>query len=285
MNKNINATIARADGRNDHALRPIEIVYDALGYASASVLFSQGKTKVLASVSLQQGLPHFLKGQPVGWLSAEYAMLPCATHQRTTRESSSQHKNARSVEISRLLGRCLRPTIDLNALRDKTIIIDCDILQADGGTRVASVTAASIALEIACYRWYTEKITDKNIFKERIAAVSLGIVNGKVLTDLTFQEDSNASADFNFVLTQEGNILEIQGTAEKSPIAWQVFDTLKERALDAIREIFSHTSASLKDTLANVSLMKVAENIDKKTISKKHPKSSFFSIGNRLPSK
>lgn len=244
MTHNLNS-IVRASGRAPHEIRAIDFFVDALGYASASVLFSQGNTKILASVTLQSGVPHFLKGQPVGWLSAEYAMLPCATHQRSNRESSQAQRNARSVEISRLIGRCLRNCIDLTRLRDKTVQIDCDVLQADGGTRVACITAASLALEIATKRWFEEKITDSNVFTQRIAAISVGNVDNILATDLDYLEDSRAEADFNFVITQDNKLVEIQGTAEKTPLDWEQFDAAKVLAQESTKQIFDITSKKL----------------------------------------
>lgn len=230
--------MVRASGRAPHAVRSIDFSVDVLGYSSASVLFSQGNTKVLAGVTLQQGLPPFLKGQPVGWLSAEYAMLPIATHQRTNRESSQAQRNARSVEISRLIGRCLRTCVNLSALRDKTIVVDCDVLQADGGTRVACITAASLALEIATKRWFEAKITDSNIFVQRLAGISVGMINNTLLSDLDYQEDSSAEADFNFVITQDNRLVEVQGTSEKIPLMWEQFDTAKQLAQESVQSIF-----------------------------------------------
>lgn len=219
-------------------IRPIELTIDALGYASASILFSQGNTKVLVSVSLQPGVPPFLKGQQVGWLSAEYAMLPCATQQRTQRESSAQQRNARSVEISRLVGRCLRTSVDLAVLKERSITIDCDVLQADGGTRVACLTAASIALEIAYRRWVVQGIVDTRFFKERLAAISVGRVNGANKLDLSFEDDSMADADFNFVITESDKLIEVQGTAEKQALAWEHFDEMKALAQSGVKQLF-----------------------------------------------
>ena len=228
----------RHDGRLSHEVRPIKLTFDFLGYADASIFFEIGNTKIQTSVTLQPGVPHFLKGQRVGWLSAEYAMLPSATHQRTNRESNQAQRNARSVEISRLIGRCLRPSIDLSALGERTIVIDCDVLQADGGTRVAAITAASLALELAAQRWFDRKIVARNIFHTKIAALSAGIVKGKPYVDLSYQEDSIAEADFNFVVSKDGNLIEIQGTAEKNPINWKDFDTLRSMTLEGITQIF-----------------------------------------------
>ncbi len=229
----------RSDGRAIDQLRSISVQHDVLGYAHSSVLFSIGNTKVLASVTLQVGVPLFLRGQRTGWLTAEYAMLPCSTQKRIMRESSQSHKNARSVEISRLIGRCLRTVVDLDLLGEKTIIIDCDVLQADGGTRVACITAASLALSVAARRWIDTAILEHNVVKDCVAAISAGMINEVSLLDLSFQEDNQIDADFNFVMTKSGKLIEVQGTAEKKPLAWQHFDLLKELACKGITDLFS----------------------------------------------
>jgi ribonuclease PH len=181
----------------------------------------------------------FLKGQRTGWLSAEYSMLPCATQQRTIRESSSMQKNARSVEISRLIGRCLRPCVNLNRLGERSIHIDCDVLQADGGTRVASITAASLALNLAVERWIQAGFIEENIVTELVAAVSVGVVGGELVSDLNYIEDKDADADFNIVVSRSGKLIEIQGTSEKSPISWDQFEQIKILAQKSIEEIFN----------------------------------------------
>lgn len=280
----------RPDGRGGDQIRPISISYDLFGYADASVLFELGQTKILASVTLQQGVPPFLKGQKVGWLSAEYAMLPAATHQRTMRESLQGKQNARNVEISRLIGRCLRTTIDLSRLGERTIVIDCDVLQADGGTRVASITAASLALERAIQLWAEQQIIDATIFKTRIAAISVGLVNGSACSDLCYLEDSNADADFNFVVTQQGDLIEVQGTSEKTPIAWDKFEELRTLAIKGINSIFEQCSKWLsmqkqapQPKQKNKVFSKVFEqqgHQQKKSVFEQKP--GLFSLANRL---
>lgn len=264
--------VTRHDGRTVHQIRPIFINYDVYGYADSSVLFEQGNTKILVSISLQPGVPHFLKGKRTGWLSAEYAMLPHATHQRTTRESSQAQRNARSVEISRLIGRCLRPTVDLDALGERSIFVDCDVLQADGGTRVASLTAASLALKLACARWVELRLVTSNIFKVQLAALSTGMINGIAHADLSYTEDSQADADFNFVLTEHEELIEVQGTSEKKPMQWESFDQLKALAINGIREILKKTA----------SLPHRSASSDSITYSKDQSKPALFSLGQRL---
>lgn len=266
-------TQTRNDGRHFDQLRPIKIYTDALGYADASVLFELGNTKVLASVSLQNSVPPFLKGQRVGWLSAEYAMLPCATKQRTIRESSLAQRNTRSVEISRLIGRCLRTCLALELLGERTIHVDCDVLQADGSTRVCAITAASLALEQAINRWHNNKIIETNIFKHAIAATSVGIINESAYLDLNYEEDSNAAADFNIIMTTTGNIIEIQGTAEKTPVSWTQFEQLKNLAHKGIAELFAH----IPQRAEPVELFPTRKPKD---ITYQKP--SSFSLGNRI---
>ncbi|MFA6263296.1 MAG: ribonuclease PH [Candidatus Babeliales bacterium] len=257
----------RADNRASEQIRPVSIQYDVFGCADASILYEQGNTKVLVGVTLQPMVPPFLKGQRTGWLSAEYAMLPTATKQRTQRESSQNQRNARSVEISRLIGRCLRTTINLASLGERSIYIDCDVLQADGGTRTACITAASLALELACQRWHAAGVTTVNVFKEQLAAISVGVVQGIPLVDLVYSEDSNADADFNFVFTKHMAIVEIQGTSEKTPVSNDCFDQIKNLAI-----------AGTKDLFAQCQLLASAKIINQPFQEKQSP----FSLGARL---
>jgi ribonuclease PH len=265
-------TFLRTDGRKCNQIRKVSVQYDVLGYADSSVFFEQGQTKVLVSVSMQQNVPPFLKGQRVGWLAAEYSMLPCSTHQRSQRESNQAQRNSRNVEISRLIGRCLRSVVALEKIGERTIIVDCDVLQADGGTRVACITAASIALKRAVEKWLSSGFLRENIFKESIAALSAGMVDGCVCVDLKYDEDSKADVDFNFVVTRSGDIIELQGTAEKTPVSWQTFEQIKDLALEGIKEVFA-----------------VSENIvtssNAEDFSKQHSKPNsnpMFSLANRL---
>lgn len=268
----------RFNGRGLIDLRPVKLSYDVYGYADASLLFELGNTKIMVAVSLQQSVPQFLKGQRTGWLSAEYAMLPCATQQRTQRESSAAQRNARSVEISRLIGRCLRTVVDLKKIGERSILIDCDVLQADGGTRVACITAASLALELAVNRWIDAKILEENIFKENIAAISVGVVCETELVDLDFNEDSSADADFNFVMTGSGNLVEIQGTCEKKTITATQFDTLKNMATTAIQQLIVES----KKTLPPFKSLNTSFNQKTSSSSGYTQKAGMFSLGNRI---
>jgi len=265
----------RKDGRICSQMRPINIKFDALGYASSSVLLEIGQTKVLTSITLQNKVPPFLRGKGTGWLTAEYAMLPCATQKRTTRESSQQQKNSRSVEISRLIGRSLRSITDLDPLGERTIIVDCDVLQANGGTRVACITAASLALKLAVCRWLKRKILIKNILKDSIAGISVGLINDQICLDLDFREDSSALIDFNFILTKSGKIIELQGTAEKAPLDWNDFEQCKNLATKGITNIFKIIDNKIKEIPELFENKQNTQNIATK-------KTSSFSLGSRL---
>lgn len=232
----------RSDGRSRSELRELSAKIGEFGFADGSVLFGFGKTKVLCSISLCDGVPPFLKGKGVGWLTAEYAMLPCSTIKRSIRESSSASKNSRSVEISRLIGRCLRVVCDLSAIGERTINIDCDVIQADGGTRVCAISGSSLALEIAQQKWLKRGILKKEILKERIAAVSIIISQGLALLDASQSEDMDASADFNFIFTESNKIIEIQGTSEKTPLEWDKFDQMRSLAQVGVDKIIDFCS-------------------------------------------
>jgi ribonuclease PH len=231
----------RDDGRTYDQVRPLKITFDPFGYADSSILFEQGGTKVLVGVSLQEKVPQFLRNKSTGWLTAEYSLLPISTRGRTRRDISQARPNGRNVEISRIIGRSLRSVIDLSVIGERTIVVDCDVLQADGGTRCASITAACIALQVASRRWLKNGLIEKNFIIDAIAAISVGIVDGKVYLDLSQFEDNRAEADFNFVLSRLGGVIEIQGTSEKHPISWENFAQIKELALKGVVQIFEST--------------------------------------------
>jgi ribonuclease PH len=250
--------LQRLDGRTFDQVRPIRASYDVYGYSDASVLLEIGNTKVHCAVSRSYGVPPFLKGSKTGWLTAEYAMLPTATGSRVARDLSLFKPNGRAVEISRLIGRALRSAVDLTRLGEQTITVDCDVLQADGGTRTACITGASMALSIAAQRWLKSRIISENIIREEIAAVSVGIMGGNVLLDMNYTEDSTVDADFNFVLTRTGNIIEVQGTAEQTVITWDQFSEIRTIAQKGVADIFAHFEANRlelsKETLPLFSL-------------------------------
>lgn len=210
-------TFSRSDGRAADQLRTVKITRDWLEYPEGSVLVEFGRTRVLVAASVTEGVPRWRRGTGLGWVTAEYAMLPRSTHDRTDRESVRGRIGGRTHEISRLIGRALRAIIDYRALGENTIVIDCDVLQADGGTRTASITGAWVALADAC-RWLMDKGRVKRWpLTNQVAAISVGIVSGEVLLDLAYSEDSRAGTDMNLVATGDGRLVEIQGTAEGAP--------------------------------------------------------------------
>ena len=236
--------IHRVNSRAFDEIRPLKITYDIFPYASGSVFFQIGDTKVLCSVTLQQGVPHFLRGKKRGWLTAEYALMPASTPVRTVREVTANKRNGRTVEISRLIGRVLRSVIDFDVLGEQTIFIDCDVLQADGGTRTACISGASLALKAAQSRWLSENIISCPFLKEDIAGISVGLTSKGILLDIDFIEDSSINADFNFVLTRSLKIVEIQGAAEREPFLWDDYEKMHLLAQKGIQDIFRFYDAN-----------------------------------------
>lgn len=234
--------IERADGRLSNQLRPLQVTYDVFEYAPGSVLFKQGRTKILCAVTLQPGVPPFLRGKGEGWLTAEYAMLPASTGSRIARDASTGYKNGRSVEISRFLGRSLRSIIDTKKLGERTIMVDCDVLQADGSTRTACITAASLALEMAVQRWLRKKMILESILTDHLVGVSVGLHKGQPLLDLTFFEDSSIDVDFNFVFTHSQKVVEMQATAEMAAFSWEQFEQVKTVAFEGMQKLVNFST-------------------------------------------
>ncbi len=261
---------SRSYKRSDQQIRPLHIEYNMFGYAAASVIFELGNTKVLCSVTMQQGVPSFLRGKGSGWLTAEYAMLPTATATRTTREITTMKRSGRAVEISRLIGRVLRSIVNLDSIGERTITVDCDVLQADGGTRTASINGAYLALKAAENLWLQERHIQSPLLLDMVAAVSVGVSNGSPLVDPDFEEDSTGDADFNFVLTKSGNVIEIQGGVEKRPISQKCFQTVQQYAFHAINDIFLFF-----DTHMNTESAHAVGEMSQKL------KAPFFSLKNR----
>jgi len=232
-------TIIRNDKRTPDQLRPVSFSRGVFGYAAGSILFEMGNTKLLCSVSLQNGVPPFLRGKGTGWLTAEYALLPMSTTVRTQRETAAGGKNGRSVEIARFIGRCFRSIVDTSTIGERTITIDCDVLQADGGTRTAAITGSFLALKMAQEHWLQSRVINQPIIKESIAAVSVGVVDENVLLDLNYEEDSIATADFNFVITQSNKIVEMQGGAETAPLSWDIFEQVRNVACHGAATLFN----------------------------------------------
>lgn len=231
--------IERVDGRASNQLRSLSVNYDVCEFATSSVLFTMGRTKVLCAVSLQPGVPPFLRGKQRGWLTAEYAMLPASTPTRTPREACAPQRSGRSVEISRLIGRALRSIVSFELLGERTIVIDCDVIQADGGTRTACISASYLALRAAADRWLAQGIISQDILHDALAAVSVGVINDAVLLDLTYEEDVRVQADFNLVLTKSGAIVEIQGAAEHQSVSWNQFNQICRLGQEGIAQLFS----------------------------------------------
>jgi len=227
----------RADGRENNHIREIKVVLDYLEYPAGSCFIKMGKTEVLCAVTVENRVPQFLLGRGRGWLTAEYALLPASTKERTMREANAGRLTGRTQEIRRFVGRSLRPIFDLNLVGERTFIIDCDVIQADGGTRTATVNGAFLALFSAVYKMMQNKAFSYFPILDYIGAVSAGIVNNEFLLDLTYEEDSNAEIDMNLVMTNRGKIIEIGATAEKSPINKTEFDKLFKITAQGIKEI------------------------------------------------
>jgi len=227
----------RADGRKDRQLRPILITPGYLKHADGSVLIEVGDTRVICTAKLEARVPPFLRNSGKGWITAEYGMLPGSSQERIAREAARGKIGGRTHEIQRLIGRSLRAIADLKVLGEKTVWIDCDVIQADGGTRTASITGAYVALVEAIRRWTKSGIIENTPVRDAVAAVSIGVVDGKVLLDLNYEEDSRAEVDMNIVMTGSGKFIEVQGTAEHVPFTRKKLDRLTETAQQGIREI------------------------------------------------
>ncbi len=219
-------------------IRPIQFVRSFTRYAEGSVLVSMGNTKVLCNASVSEDVPSFLKGKGKGWVTAEYSMLPRSTQDRSPRESAKGKIGGRTHEIQRLIGRSLRAVVDLEKLGERQIVIDCDVLQADGGTRTASINGAYVALTDAVQKLQKKGLLKSSPVKEPVAAVSVGLVKGKPVLDLCYEEDSSADVDFNVVMTGSGRFVEVQGTAEKEPFSHAQLATLLALAQKGIGEVF-----------------------------------------------
>ncbi len=235
----------RNDGRSSKTLRPITITRNFTKYAEGSVLIEFGDTKVLCTASVEESVPPFLRGKGTGWVTAEYAMLPRATHTRSPREAAKGKQTGRTLEIQRLIGRSLRAVTDLGKLGERSVYIDCDVLQADGGTRTASITGAYVALVDALTTLKTKGLLAEISLKEAVAAVSVGIVGGEAMLDLNYMEDSSAEVDMNFVITSSGRFVEVQGTAEAEPFTSREMDAMRDLALAGALQLFDFQREAL----------------------------------------
>ena len=236
----------RSDGRGPETLRPVKITRHYMKHAEGSVLMEMGDTKVICSASVEDRVPPFLRNTGKGWITAEYAMLPRSTHTRTSRDSLTGRGNGRTFEIQRLIGRSLRSVTDLNGFEERTIWIDCDVIQADGGTRTASITGAYVALVDAFKKMVKDGVIEKIPVKDTVAAVSVGKVDGRLLLDLNYEEDSRAEVDMNVVMTGSGKFVEIQGTAEESAFSKEELDALTRAARKGIRQLTNMQKRSLE---------------------------------------
>jgi ribonuclease PH len=239
----------RADGRPLDRSREVIMQRSFARHAEGSCLISVGDTKVLCTASIEEKVPPFLKGTGKGWLTAEYAMLPRATHTRSQRDSVSGKPNGRSIEIQRLVGRSLRSVVDLTSIGERTIFLDCDVLQADGGTRTASITGAFVALVEALVKLKKDGLIFTLPFTEWVSAVSVGVVDDEERLDLAYEEDSNASVDMNVVMTDHLRLIEVQGTAEKAPFDRDRLNRLLDLATMGVQELFIAQRSVLSDIL------------------------------------
>jgi ribonuclease PH len=235
----------RIDNRPDDRLRPVSIETGVQKWAEGSALISLGNTRVLCAVTVQEGVPDWLKGKGRGWVTAEYGMLPRATGTRTQRDSGRAKPNSRALEIQRLIGRSLRAVTDLPALGERTLIADCDVIQADGGTRTAAITGAWVTLALACKWLAAREPATKPALREPVAAVSVGMKKGGLLLDLDYAEDSSTGVDMNVVLTRSGRLVEVQGTAEKEPFTDAELAAMLALARTGAAELFAAQRAAL----------------------------------------
>lgn len=236
----------RPSGRSVDQLREVSITRNFTCHAEGSVLVAFGNTKVICTASVEAGVPRFMKGEGRGWITAEYGMLPRSTGQRMNREAARGKQGGRTVEIQRLIGRSLRAAVDLEALGENTVTIDCDVIQADGGTRTASITGACVALNDALNGMVEKGMIAKNPLTAFVAAVSVGIYEGTPVLDLDYPEDSNAEADMNIVMTEAGGIIEVQGTAEEDPFSEEAFAQLFALAKKGIGDLVAVQKAAFE---------------------------------------
>ncbi len=227
----------RIDGRSFDELRPVKISKDYLMHPEGSVLIEMGNTKVICTVSIEERVPPFLKGSGKGWITAEYSMLPRSTHTRKFREATKGKIEGRTHEIKRLIGRALRSVVDLDKLGERTLWIDCDVIQADGGTRTASITGACVAVIEALTKMVNDGVLKSLPIKNYIAAVSVGIVGGNPMLDLCYEEDSSAKVDMNVVMSDKGEFIEVQGTGEEAPFNRDELNKLLELAEKGINDL------------------------------------------------
>ncbi|WP_373776991.1 ribonuclease PH [Glaesserella sp.] len=239
----------RPNNRSENQIRPITITRNYTRYAEGSVLIEFGETKVLCNATVEETVPRFLKGQQQGWVTAEYGMLPRSTHSRMQREAAKGKQSGRTMEIQRLIARSLRAIVDLKQLGERTVTIDCDVIQADGGTRTAAITGACVALHDAMNKLIADGILKENPMKGLVAAISVGIVDGIAVCDLEYVEDSNAETDMNVVMVDSGKLVEVQGTAEGEPFSHTELLTLLGLAEQGIRQLIDAQRKALAQSV------------------------------------
>jgi ribonuclease PH len=235
----------RPSGRTASQIRPVTITRQFTCHAEGSVLIEFGNTKVICNATVEEGVPRFMKGQGKGWITAEYSMLPRATHTRSAREAARGKQGGRTLEIQRLIARSLRAAVDLSILGENTITVDCDVIQADGGTRTASITGACVALVDALTHMRSKGILKANPLKHMIAALSVGIYEGTAIADLEYVEDSLAETDMNVVMTETGQLIEVQGTAEGEPFSFDELNEMMSIAKAGLMELFDAQKLAL----------------------------------------
>ncbi len=240
-----NSPFTRPSGRNVDQLRDITIERNYTAHAEGSVLISCGQTKVLCNATVEPKVPHFLKGKGKGWVTAEYGMLPRSTNSRMGREAARGKQSGRTQEIQRLIGRSLRAAIDLTKLGEHTITLDCDVIQADGGTRTASITGAYVALADAISVMLEKKMIKESPLARQIASISVGVYQGQPVLDLDYPEDSNAETDMNVVMDDNGDFIEVQGTAEANPFSAKEMNAMLELAEKGVAELIEAQNAAL----------------------------------------
>jgi len=229
--------VSRPDGRAASELRPVTYELGFQEWADGSVLFSMGRTRVLCSATIADETPRWLRGSGKGWVTGEYSMLPASTLERSPREVNKGRPGGRTQEIQRLIGRALRSVTDLGRMGERMVTVDCDVLQADAGTRTASITGGYVALALALRRLHDEGLVPADLLQESVAAVSVGLVEGETRLDLCYEEDASAEVDFNVVMTGTGALVEVQGTAEGEPFSRSQLDGLLDLATDGIAEL------------------------------------------------
>ena len=234
----------RPDGRKIDQIRPVKFELDYVEFPEGSVLVEMGRTRVLCNLSVEEGVPPWMAGRGKGWLTAEYAMLPRSTHTRTPRETKGLR--GRTQEIKRLIGRSLRAAVDLEKLGERTLLLDCDVIQADGGTRTASITGGFVAVGLALKRLSAQGVIPADVIKTPVAAVSVGVIDGQPCLDLCYEEDHRADVDLNVVMTAKGRFIEVQGTAEGEPFEREELNQLLDLAQHGIEQLIAYQKEALK---------------------------------------